>query len=75
MNITGYDQFGQNLVMQLPDTGYTGPLSAIMKAAGDNGAAMGFLTHFTSDVPDRFSIANHFGDENLTVLDSGNVGI
>jgi hypothetical protein len=75
MNITGYDSSGQSLVMQLPSTGYTGNLIALMKAAGSSGQAMGFSTHFTSDVVDRFSVMNHLGAENLTVLDSGNVGI
>ena len=75
MNITGYDQFGQSLVMQLPSTGYTGNLIALMKAAGGSGQAMGFSTHFTADAVDRFSIMNHSGTENLTVLDTGNVGI
>jgi len=75
MNITGYDSFGQSLVMQLPSTGYTGNLIALMKAAGGSGQAMGFSTHFTADAVDRFSIMNHSGTENLTVLDSGNVGV
>ncbi|MCX6762936.1 MAG: hypothetical protein NT093_04115, partial [Candidatus Moranbacteria bacterium] len=75
MNITGYDSFGQSLVMQLPSTGYTGNLIALMKAAGGSGQAMGFSTHFTTDTVDSFSIMNHSGAEKLTVLDGGNVGI